>query len=107
MARSWTENPVIGGTIMSCMVIIVTIIIIDRGPGSQQEADDVFAAKMEAEAGGPAPIDMPSPYHIQRQRERESMGRMANKLAEAYAQGRADQEREGCRRKIVLSNPIN
>jgi hypothetical protein len=61
-------------------------------PDPQQEAEDVHMSVREAY----------SPY----QRIKAAEERMAKKIAAAYAQGRTDAARDGCRAEPRLSGPV-
>lgn len=77
-------------TIAALLAIIGTIILMDKGPSAQEEAED-FAYN---------PVAIPASYETVKATVGVTQNIMAERIAQAYAQGRRDAERDGCKRKI-------
>ncbi len=82
-------------TIAALLVIIGTIILLDNGPSAQEEAED-FAFD---------PVAIPASYEVVKATSDAAAAVLADRIAQAYAQGRRDAERDGCKRRFI-SNPI-
>lgn len=77
------------------VTIIGTIIMRDKGPSAQEEAED-FAYD---------PVAIPASYETVKATADAASSVLADRIARAYAQGRADAERDGCKRKYI-SRPL-
>lgn len=81
-------------TIAALLTIIGTIIFMDNGPSAQEEAED-FAYN---------PVAIPASYAVTKATTDAAAAVLADRIAQAYAQGKRDAERDGCKRKI--SKPL-
>lgn len=79
-------------TIAALLAIIGTIIMLDNGPSAQEEAEDM------------AELAIPPSYVQVKATTDAAAAVLADRIAKAYAQGKADAMRDGCKRKI--SKPL-
>lgn len=85
----------LAASLFALFTVIGTIVMIDRGPSAQQEAED-FAFD---------PVAIPASYATTKATTDAAAAVLTDRIAQAYAQGRRDAERDGCKRRFI-SNPI-
>lgn len=75
------------------VAIIGTMIFLDNGPSAQEEAEDMAA------------VAIPPAYAQVKATTDAAAAVLAERIADAYRQGKADAMRDGCKRKII-SRPL-
>lgn len=75
--------------------VIGTIVMIDRGPSAQQEAED-FSFD---------PVAIPASYVTTKATTDAAAAVLAERIAQAYAAGKEAAYKEGCRRKM-MNHPL-